>query len=507
MARLGDENKMNNAGTEGIPERKFDPTLRDLLVPLFRRKKLLTVIFSGLFLGSVLAALMFSSQHEAKMEILVNQERLDPKVSSETTLPTPTAPPPVTDEQINSEVELLQSPDLLQQVVIANGLQNRERKGPLSRIFPQEEDAWYIAKATDHLGKRLRIAVVPKTNMIQVSYKAADPHLAYAVMQKLSEFYLAKHLAAHRPQGSYAFFSSQTDKYRQALEESEARLADFGKESGVVAPDLVRAETAQQVVNATGALHAAQQAIAADKRRIEDVEARMKLTPDRSATLQITASAQTLLQQLHADLLAAELKKTQLLMKYDPSYPLVREAEQEIAQTQAAIADAAKQQYVNQTTDRDPTYELMREDIARARADLASQQATATALETTIQSLQQQMVDVDQKALRQSDLAREVKANEANYLLYLSKREQERTSDALDEQRIGNVAIAVPPTLPILPARSPVLVLLVGVMLAAFASTTAVFVAEYLNPALRTPDEVLEVLRIPVLASVPKQTA
>jgi capsular polysaccharide biosynthesis protein len=33
------------------------------------------------------------------------------------------------------------------------------------------------------------------------------------------------------------------------------------------------------------------------------------------------------------------------------------------------------------------------------------------------------------------------------------------------------------------------------------------FLAEYLNPSLRTPDEVLEVLRIPVLASVPKQTA
>src|SRR5262249_23152156 len=161
-----------------------------------------------------------------------------------------------------------------------------------------------------------------------------------------------KHLAAHRPLGSYAFFASQTDKYRQALQDSESRLADFGKQSGVVAPDLVRAEMAQQVVNATGALHAAQQAIAADQRRIEDVEARMKLTPDRSATQQTISSAQSLLQQLHADLLAAELKRTQLLMKFDPSYPLVREAEQEIAQTQAAIANATKQQYVNQTTDR-----------------------------------------------------------------------------------------------------------------------------------------------------------
>ena len=57
-------------------------------------------------------------------------------------------------------------------------------------------------------------------------------------------------------------------------------------------------------------------------------------------------------------MLAAQLKRTQLAMKYDPSYPLVQEADQEVAQTQAAIAEAEKAQYMNQTTDRDPTYEL-----------------------------------------------------------------------------------------------------------------------------------------------------
>ena len=45
-----------------------------------------------------------------------------------------------------------------------------------------------------------------------------------------------------------------------------------------------------------------------------------------------------------------------------------------------------------------------------------------------------QIVDLDQKAVKQSDLLREAKANEANYLLYLSKREQEKTSDALDAE-------------------------------------------------------------------------
>jgi len=54
---------------------------------------------------------------------------------------------------------------------------------------------------------------------------------------------------------------------------------------------------------------------------------------------------------------------------------------------------------------------------------------------------------------------------------------------------------------------SPALVILIGIALAAFASTATAFAAEYLNPSLRTPTEVVDVLRIPVLASVPKQSA
>jgi uncharacterized protein involved in exopolysaccharide biosynthesis len=395
----------------------------------------------------------------------------------------------------------------MQEVVIANGLQDLERKGLFSGVFRKHDDAWYLSKATKHLGNKLKIAQIPKTNLIGVSYKSSDPQLAYNVLLKLGSAYLAKHLSVHRPQGASAFFSAQAQKYRDALEESEARLAAFGRETGVVAPDVERTEMAQQVVNLVAALESAQRTIAADKQRIEDEQARMKTVPERSQTQQTVAPAQTLLQQLKADLLAAEVKKTQLLMKYDASYPLVQESEQEITQTQAAIAEAEKQHYLNDTTDRDPTYELMKEDITRTQADLAFQQAAAKALRTNIQNMRGQMLDLDQKAFQQADLSREVRANEANYLLYLSKQEQERTSDALDEKRIGNVAIAIPPALPIIPWISPILVLLIAGALAMLGGTAGAFVAEHLDPSLRTPSEVFEVLRIPVLASVPKQSA
>ncbi len=342
--------------------------------------------------------------------------------------------------------------------------------------------------------------------MIGVTYKSTDPKLAYGVMDKLSNLYMEKHLTVHRPTGSFDFFSKETERYKTALAKSEGELSEFGSTEGMVVPDVQRTNLAQVAMNTLASYHTAQQAIAAAKERIATDERQMNATPARSTTQQVSTSADVLLQQLQASLLAAQVKRTQLTMKYDANYPLVQEADKEIAQTEAAIADAKKVQYVNETTDRDPTFEFLREDIARAKTELASQKATAAALKQSLDSVQAEMVKVDKQALKQQDLLREVKADEANYLLYLSKREQERTSDALDQKRIGNVSIAVPPVLPILPAYSPFLVLAVGLFVAVFMSIGLVFFRDYLDSSFRTPAEVLETLRVPVLASVPKQS-
>jgi uncharacterized protein involved in exopolysaccharide biosynthesis len=483
-----------------------DLTLRDVATPMFRRRRLMGVSFLTLMALSVLATVMLSGTYKCSMEILVNRERMDPSVSAQATNQAVGALP-LTEEEINSEAELLMSPDLLKRVVLANNLQDGERHTLSAMLSTKQPEDWYIARAVKHLSDKLKIDVVKKTNMIQVTYKSSDPKLAFGVMDKLASEYMEKHLTVHRPTGSYEFFAKETDKYQQALADSEARLAGFGKAEGVVAPDVQRSDLAQVMMNSVAAYHQAQQQVAADEQRIGTLEAKMQQIPARSSTQEISNSANLLLQSLQQTLLAARVKRAQLVVKYDPSYPLVQEADQEIEATQAAINDAEKNQFVNKTTDRDPTYELMREDVAKTQADLSSQKATAVALQKSIASMQEQMISLDQSAVKQSDLLREVKADEGNYLLYLSKREQERTSDALDAKRIGNVSIAVPPVFPMLPAYSPVIVMIVGSFLAAFLSVCVVFAMEYLDSSFRTPAEVTQVLRIPVLASVPMRIA
>jgi uncharacterized protein involved in exopolysaccharide biosynthesis len=233
----------------------------------------------------------------------------------------------------------------------------------------------------------------------------------------------------------------------------------------------------------------------------------MKSTPQRSATQVSSSPADLLLQQLGASLLAVETKRTQLLMKYDDNYPLVKEADQELALARSAFEKAQSTKYVTENTNADATFELLREDLAKSQSDLAAQRARLAANKASIDSMQSQMVRIAEAGLDQSDLLRDQKANEENFLLYLSKREQERTSDALDKTRIENVAIATPPSIPVLPILSPAMVILLALIAALLVSTAWIYLMDYMDSSFHTPAQVIDIMGIPVVIAVSKKTA
>jgi uncharacterized protein involved in exopolysaccharide biosynthesis len=490
-----------------IREHSLDISLRDMAAPLFRRRRVLIAVFLVTLIAGIMAGILAPLEFTSHMAILVNRERLDPLVTTESTTQLITNGNPVSEEEINSEAELLKSSDLLEDVVLANGLEKQHGRSLLDLFRPKQDEADRVERAVRSLAVKLKVAPASKTNMIDVTYSSSDPQLSYEVLNTLGNLYMEKHVAVHRPPGSYEFFAQETQKYEQALQDAEGRLRSFGEQQGAAAPDLERTDLAVQVTNSVGEMHSTEQAIAADEQRIRSDQEQMKVTPERSATKQDSDAANLLLQNLGSSLLAAETKRTQLLLKYAPSYPLVQEADQEVAEAQAAIAQAEETPYINQETDRDPTFELLREDRAKTEADLAAQHANLAAVKRSIQSLQTQMADLDQKAVTQQDLQRDVKANEDNYLLYLSKREQERTSDALDKTRIANVAIAVPPAIPALPTHSFPSTILVALLSAMLLSITVAYIVEYFDSSFHTPAQVIDMLGIPVVVAVPKKTA
>ena len=484
-------------------------TVRDMLAPLFRKKRVVLATFFAIFAVAIFVAWSGASYYVSTMQIVVERERSESTVTPQQ-ISMQATNKVITTDDVASEVALLQGQDMLREVVQTCKMAESHTSiwDKFDSRDPELKSAAALESATRGLAGTLRVEAQKTSHVIDVQYgSTGSPETPACVLQTLGKLYLEKHLRLQRPAGAFDFFAQETDKYRQALAESERRLVDFSTTEGIAAPDILLTNTAQQLIAAQANLYHTSQAIAADKRRIENIKEQMAVTPPRSSTVEASVSASLLLDQLQSTLLAAQLKRTQLLMKYDPSYPLVKEVEDEIAESKAAIASAEEAKYINKTTDRDPTFEYLRQDEAKTAADLASEEATATALANTIHGMQSEMVSLDVKAVQQAQLLREAKANESNYLLYLNKREQERTSDALDQKRIANVAIAVPATVPVLPGNSPFKVTFLGFVLAMMGGIGAGYMAELMDPSFRTPAEVAECLNISVVTSVPRQVA
>jgi uncharacterized protein involved in exopolysaccharide biosynthesis len=123
-------------------------TVRDAVAPVFRQRRLASMIFLGIFLGALLSVLLMPRKYEAEVKILVNRDRVDAVVTPNPDVPVVAGQvPPVTEEDLNSEVELLKSRDLLEQVVIACGL-NAENAPAWERKIEGWIDTLRGAKST-----------------------------------------------------------------------------------------------------------------------------------------------------------------------------------------------------------------------------------------------------------------------------------------------------------------------------------------------------------------------
>jgi uncharacterized protein involved in exopolysaccharide biosynthesis len=199
-----------------------------------------------------------------------------------------------------------------------------------------------------------------------------------------------------------------------------------------------------------------------------------------------------------------ELKRTELLTKFQENYPLVQEVDKQIADTRMSIASEEGKPVREETTDRNPTYAWINAELAKAKAEQTGLQARLAATQATVSKYRLKTRELEQKGIIQQNLLRAMKTDEENYLLYQHKREEARMTDALDRTRILNIAIAEQPWVPTLPSNSPWPSLLVGGFLAIAVSLGMAFTLEYLDPSFRTPSEVIAELNVPVLASVPQ---
>lgn len=481
------------------PNRIVSFTVRDFAAMAFRRSRTLMWCFFGVLLGSLVAAVVWPT-YRAQTEILVRRQRVDPVVTPEQNSQM-VVNATVTEEEINSEVELITGEDVLRKVVLQCGLD--QPHSWLGRMFGSHDPEHRIGKAVSNLRSSLGVDSLPKTNVIRITYSSSNPKMAAQVLSVLDDVYLQKHEEVQRTPGQFQFFDQQVQRAKAELDSAEERLKAFPQEAGTANPSLGRDITLQKVNDFNASLGQIEAAMAESKKKIDAMEQLSKTTPTRLTTQMRQQDDAPVLQQMKSTLLGLELKRSDLASKYQPDYPPLQELDREIANTRAAIAGEKPLNDV--TTDQNPASAWINSELVKTKAELRGYEAKAAETQVLVRQTLASAEKLDKQGVEQGDLVRTAKAAEDNYLLYLHKREEARITDALDAQRILNVAIAEKPSVPSLPRESLLMYGLIGVFLAATVSAGAVFTLEYFDPSFHTPAEVEAFLNRPVLAAVPDQ--
>lgn len=494
------------SGPQGPPART---SVHEILAVVVRRLGLISVILGTTIIAVIAFAFLAGQEYESEFKVLIKHERADPVVTAEANAPAVEIRNAVSEEEINSEVALMKSRDLLAEVV-----QQCALDAPGTHFWSgwqiwkwRNTPAVRAEKALRRLAANLRVEPVRRSNLIEVSYRANQPALVMKVLQTVFDLYMAKRAALHKSQGAFRFFENQADKYRDSLSGAEKTLADFERRNGTAAPQVERDVLLQKVAELRVSSAQATAALEAARERKRSLAAQLAVTPNRIQTQVKTSENGQLLEKLKTSLLALELKRTELASRYESTYLPIRELDAQIAQTREALQAEETRPLRDNSTDQNPTYQWLSDELAKATAELPGLEAQAELSRRNLEDMRGRALALNSDGLAEQDILRNIKTEEKNYLLYAEKREEARIADELDNTRISNVVLAEGLVAPYLPVRSPLLILGVGTLFCVFLGVGTAFAVDYFDPTLRTRSRVEQYLDMPVLATFPLEAA
>lgn len=484
-----------NSVTTGQSPEPTETSLFSIVESIFRHVKLLVAVGSLTLLAGLALAFVPSKKYESEMVLLVQNGRANETISAGAT--TTAAPPEVSDAQVNGEIDVISSTDVLDEVV---------DPGWTSTPANQHSNEAVI----DHEGKvgalRGRLTVTPgrKSRTVLVQYRASDPKQAYSMMTRLLSAFLDKQKDLGQPSQAPKFFTDEAARYKKAWEDAQAELVRYQVEHQIVSVTDKESLTEKQLFELESELRTADVMIHETEGRIRAEEAEIKSQPRRMNTTETSTQLTASIDSLNTQLVTLTLKRTELLTKYVPTDRLVQEVDTEIEQVNAAIKNLQVDRTSSVTTNANPTWLAADEQLSVARSLLKATVAQREQLAAEVADLQKQADTVAKDSTEYNLLDNKVTELQNNYILYAKKRDEAVANSGMDQLRLLNVAVLENPSYSPLPVRPrPLLDTLLALFTAVFVAGFAVFIAEATRSTFTSARDLDALKTREVLATVP----
>jgi polysaccharide chain length determinant protein (PEP-CTERM system associated) len=398
-------------------------------------------------------------------------------------------------------------------------------------LYPRERSSMLMEDVIERMRRDINVNVATQRNRrepvsnFSVSFNANDPRTAMRVTERLASLFVQENVEDR------ALLADQTDQFLKGqLEEARRRLAEKEKEvqnfrtrySGRL-PEEVQANLALMQGKQTR-LQGLIESSNRDRDRLFALDKSLSEMPPATTTVAATlpasrtggndrslpATAAQQLDQARAELRALQLTKT-------ANHPDIGRAKRLIAELERKAEEEALQQPLSAVTppasvvvDRTLAQraEQMRTEMNEIRARLESSKREQAVLEAQINELGGRVQAGPALQAELAGLTRDYATIQETYTQLLRKSEESKMAVNLERRQIGEqfkiIDGARLPERPYSPDRFRINML--GILGGLGLGLVLVALSEYRDTSLKTDDDIMTTLSLPVLAVIPVMT-
>lgn len=457
--------------------------LRDILTVIFKHMRLLLFFPVAVLIVVIVGSYIWPPTYEshAKVKVMRGREvaQADPTVTSSNSM----MMTQLGIEDVNSEIELMHSEDVLRATVLHPDLMLHEDSafpygtGPLAVVMKGAnvvirevlELVGLISVRTpeqiaiEELEDRLNTELVRDSYVIDVSLRMGNKQKAQQILGVLLEEHRRHHIETFANPDSVRYFQELLDNAGTQLKEAQTQLQAFRELNDI---SLLDTQKALLLANYTDAvrvlaqLDEAQNLISADA---EDIDSSVISTLS-------SETDSTVVREMQLRLLELLLERNRVQNSLGENHPTLQSLREQVRKAQSDLIDAISTTKQLTTSKRD-----------RVLSELQKLNATKTELD---------------------ELEKNVGLLTQNYDFYWSKREEAVVADAMTKNSVSNIKVISSPDLPTDPVYPNKLAnIAIGLVVGIFGALALAFFFDYLDHGLKTPEDVEAYLKLAPMAS------
>lgn len=439
-------------------------TFHQFLLMLRARYQVAVLIFLVTMLAALAVSLLLPKKYTAETAVLVDMRSPDPVAGS--ALPGVIAP-----SYMATQVDIIGGDRVARQVVKvlkldqAPGIREKWQEATEGR---GELDAWLAGM----LQQGLDVRPARESNVINIIYKGSDPELAADTANAFAQAYLDITLALKtEPARLYAeWFDEQTKTSRAKLEEAQARLSEYQQKAGIVSSDervdyetTKLAEISSQLTAVQGETTDSQ-----SKRSRGDTVAEAMQSP--------------LVNGLKTDIARLEAKVQETRVRLGANHPERQSQESELASLRSRLAAEIGRVSGSIET----TYRVGKDRERELQGALSAQK--------------ERVMQLNKQRDELSVYRRDVESAQKAYETVTQSASQTRLQSLSNQTNAVRLNTATPPTAPSSPKT------MMNLLIAAFGGTllgiACALLLELVNRRVRSAEDLVQMLDLPVLASI-----